>query len=71
MRNLIITDGGFGSLNTNMYFGAEDLALDRVYPPGNEVLWYDSRVDSYVHGLDFFAQSVTVDFGSFDTNTGN
>ena len=70
MRNLIITDGGFGSLNSDMYFGAEKFALDRVYGAGSEVLWYDSRVDSYVSGLDFFAQSITVDFGSFDTAAG-
>jgi len=69
MRNLIITDGGFGSLNTDMYFGAEDPALDRVYGPDYEVLWYESRVSSYAPGLDFFAQTITVDFGSFDTIT--
>jgi len=69
MRNLIITDGGFGSLNTDMYFGAEQDALNRVYGPDNEVLWYETRVNSYVPGQDFFAQSLTVDYGSYDTNT--
>jgi hypothetical protein len=70
MRNLIITDDHFSGLNTDMNRGAEQAALKRVYGPGNEVLWYDSRVDSYVPGLDFFAQSITVSFGSFDTSTG-
>jgi hypothetical protein len=66
IRNLIISDK---SLNGNMSSGAERPALDRVYDH-SEVLWYDSRVDSYVSGLDFFAQSITVDFGSFNTDTG-
>jgi hypothetical protein len=48
--------------------GAEGPALDRVYDSG-EALWYDSRVDSYVPGLDFFAESITINFGSFDTST--
>jgi hypothetical protein len=65
VRNLIIGDQ---SLNRTMRNGAEGPALDRVYDSG-EALWYDSRVDSYVPGLEFFAESITVDFGSFDTDT--
>jgi hypothetical protein len=65
VRNLIIGDQ---SLNRTMRNGAEGPALDRVYDSG-EALWYDSRVDSYVPGLDFFAESITINFGSFDTST--
>ena len=68
MRNLILTDK---SLNTNMYNRAEKDALDRVHGPNEEVLWYRSVVDSYYPGRDFFGQSITVSYGSFDpvTNT--
>jgi hypothetical protein len=66
-RNLIITDK---SLNTRMSNGAEQPALDRVYGPQNEVMWYESRVNSYAPGLDFFGESITVRFGHFDTDTG-
>lgn len=67
MRNLIITDK---SLNGTMSSRAERPALDRVHGPTEEVLWYESTVDSYAPGRDFFGQSITVNFGSFDTNTG-
>lgn len=66
IRNLIISDK---SLNGTMRTGAEGPALDIVYGTGNRAIWYDSRVDSYVPGLEFFAESITVDFGSFDTAT--
>lgn len=51
-----------------MRAGAEDPAIDRVHL-NNEVLWYESTVDSYVPGLDYFAQSITVNFGRYDTTT--
>lgn len=66
MRNLIIADQ---SLNQTMRAGAEGPAINRVWG-NNEVLWYDSKVDSYAPGLDYFAQSITVRFGAFDTTTG-
>jgi hypothetical protein len=65
IRNLIITDK---SLNGQMRIGAEGPALTRVYGR-KEVLWYDSKVDSYVPGLDAFAQSITVSFGAYDPRT--
>lgn len=66
MRNLIITDQ---SLNQKMRAGAEGPAISHVYGK-KEVLWYDSKVDSYVRGLDAFAQSITVDFGHYNPITG-
>jgi hypothetical protein len=66
MRNLIIADQ---SLNQTMRSGAEGPAINRVWG-NNEVLWYESKVDTYAPGLDYFAQSLTVRFGSFDTTTG-
>jgi len=65
MRNLIITDK---SLNGSMNRGAEIPAINRVWG-NNEVLWYESRVNSYVPGLDAFAQSITVNFGSWNPAT--
>ena len=65
MNNLIIGDK---KLNGDMRIGAEGPALGFVYGL-RQALWYESRVDSYVPGLDFFAQSITVDFGLYDTTT--
>jgi hypothetical protein len=61
IRNLIITDK---SLNGRMRTGAEGPAITVVYGH-NQPIWYDSRVDSYVPGLDSFAQSITVDWGLY------
>jgi hypothetical protein len=66
MWNLIITDK---SLNGLMQSGAEDPAITDVYVR-NAVLWYKSKVNSYVSGLDYFGQSITVDYGTYDTTTG-
>ena len=66
IRNLIITDQ---SLNRNMRIGAEGPAIGLVYG-GNRVLWYESTATHQPTPLDFFAQSITVNFGAFNTATG-
>jgi hypothetical protein len=66
MRNLIIASQ---RMNRRMRTRVEGPVLNRVYG-GNQVLWYESKVNSYVPGLDYFAQSMTVDFGSFNPKTG-
>jgi hypothetical protein len=66
IRNLIIIDQ---SLNQKMRSGVEGEILTRVHNK-NEVLWYESTVDSYVAGLDFFAESISIKFGLFNTDTG-
>jgi hypothetical protein len=48
----------------------EEPALMRVYDL-NQVLWYESKVDSYVPGADFFTQSITVNYGLMDMRTGS
>lgn len=66
MWNLIITDK---SLNGAMSREAERGIINLVY--GNRaVLWYESKVDSYDPGLDYFAQSITVDAGVYNLVTG-
>jgi len=62
-ENLIIADQ---SLNQQMRRGAEAQAIARVWG-GGEVMWYESRVDAYGPGLDFFAQTITVRYGHYDT----
>jgi len=64
-RNLIITDK---SLNGQMSRNAEMPVINRVYGT-NAVMWYDSKVDSYVSGKETFGQSITVTAGTYDTNT--
>jgi hypothetical protein len=64
-RNLIITDK---SVNGLMRTRAEGPVVNSVYR-SNAVMWYDSKVDSYVPGKESFAQSVTVTAGMYDTNT--
>lgn len=63
--NLVIADQ---TLNQQMRVAAEDPVIGRVHLR-NEVMWYRSKVDSYVPGRESFAQSLTVDFGRFDTTT--
>src|SRR5260370_2206003 len=63
MWNLIIADK---SLNGTMSSRAESPIIDLVYG-SRAVLWYESKVDSYVPDLDYFAQSITVDAGFYDT----
>lgn len=63
--NLIIADK---SLNGSMRAQAEGPVIDRVHRR-NEVMWYRAKVDAYVPGLDYFAESITVDFGRYDTKT--
>jgi hypothetical protein len=64
--NLIITDK---SLNGQMRVNAEGPAIARVYG-GSDVLWYESTVDSYYPGLEYFGQSITVNYGRYNTTTG-
>lgn len=47
---------------------AERPVISNVYR-NNSVMWYDSKVDSYVPGKECFAQTVTVSAGFYDTNT--
>ena len=65
--NLIIIDQ---SLNQNMRTWIEDAALKLVYGPLPHVLWLDAWVDSYYPGLPFFAESISVEYGRFNTLTG-
>jgi len=63
--NLIIADK---SLNGGMSKRAELPAIAAVYA-ANRVLWYESTVDGYVPGRDFFAEAVTVRWGLYDPVT--
>jgi hypothetical protein len=65
--NLIIISQ---SLNQSMRSWIEDAALKLVYGPLPHVLWMDVWVDSYHRGLDFFAESINVEYGPFRTSTG-
>lgn len=69
--NLIIADVG---LNGEMSRKVEDPVINRIHLK-NDVMWYRSQVTPYVDpsvpGLDYFAQSITVDYGTYDTNTGS
>jgi hypothetical protein len=64
--NIIIGDVG---LNTNMYATVEGWALTRVYDL-SQVLWLESKVDSYFPGAEFFAKQITVRYGLYNTNAG-
>ena len=48
----------------------EDAVLKLVYGPLPHVLWLDAWVDSYYPGLPFFAESISVEYGRFNTLTG-
>ena len=63
--NLIITDQ---SLNQQMRRGAEAPAIGLVWG-ASQALWYESKVDAYSPGLDYFGQSITVDYGAYNTAT--
>ncbi len=65
--NLIIISQ---SLNQQMRSWLEDAALKLVWGPLPHVLWMDVWVDSYYPGLDFFADSITIEYGPFRTATG-
>lgn len=65
--NLIIIDQ---SLNQNMRTWIEDAVLKLVYGPLPHVLWLDAWVDAYHPGLPFFADSISVEYGRFNTLTG-
>jgi hypothetical protein len=60
--NLII---GSTSLNGLAYHRAEWPAIERVHRLG-QALWYEATVDRYVPGNEFFAESITINFGSYD-----
>jgi len=66
-RNIIIAHS---SINRQMNAMVEEPALVRVYDL-NQVLWYESKVDSYVPGAEFFTQSITVNYGLMDLSTGS
>ena len=65
--NLIIIDQ---SLNQSMRSWIEDAVLKLVYGPLPHVLWLNAWVDSYHPGLEFFADSISVEYGRFDTRSG-
>ena len=65
--NLIIIDQ---SLNQSMRSWIENAVLKLVYGPLPHVLWLDAWVDSYHPGLPFFADSISVEYGPFDTGSG-
>jgi hypothetical protein len=65
--NLIIIDQ---SLNQSMRSWIEDPVLKLVYGPWPHVLWLDAWVDSYYPGLPYFAESISVEYGLFDTGSG-
>jgi hypothetical protein len=67
-KNLIIMSQ---SLNQQMYSWVEEGALDLVYGRPSGVLWYQAVVDSYHPGLDFFAESISAEYGLFNTKTGS
>jgi uncharacterized protein DUF4157 len=72
-KNLIIIDQ---TLNQAMSSWIEQVVLDLVYGPRGarawwpHVLWYHAWVDSYYPGLPFFADSISVEYGPFDTRSG-
>jgi len=65
-RNIIIAHT---AVNRQMNASVEEPALTRAYDL-NQVLWYESKVDSYVPGDEFFAESITVNYGLFDMGKG-
>ena len=65
--NLIIIDQ---SLNQSMRSWIEDPVLKLVYGPLPLVLWMNAWVDSYYPGLPFFADSISVEYGPYDTSSG-
>ncbi len=58
------------SLNQQMRSWIEDSALKLVHGPLPHVLWMDVVVDSYHPGLEFFAESISVEYGPYRTSTG-
>jgi hypothetical protein len=66
-RNLIIVDQ---SLNQKMWSWIENVVLNLVYGPYPHVLWLRAGVDSYYPGLEFFADSISIEYGRFDTDSG-
>jgi Domain of unknown function (DUF4157) len=63
--NLIIGDQ---AINGAMSRDAELPAIARVYG-GKQVLWYETKVDGYEPGNEFFARSVSVSYGLYDTGS--
>ena len=63
--NLII---GSGSLNGLVYNGAEWEAIDLIHNAGR-ALWYEASVDAYVPGNEFFASSMSINYGWFNVDT--
>src|SRR5262249_45170120 len=61
--NLIIGDQ---AINGGMSREAELPAIAAVYGR-KEVLWYEAKVDKHQEGNEFFATSVTVSYGRYDT----
>jgi hypothetical protein len=66
-KNLIIIDQ---SLNQKMRSWVEGPVLRLIYGPYSHVLWYHVWVDSYYPGLEFFADSVSAEYGLYDRRTG-
>lgn len=63
LENLIITDN---SLNQQMRNGVENVALQKVHDD-EEILWYESKVDSYAGNN--FAQSISVKYRVYNQST--
>ena len=64
--NIII---GSSSINRQIYEFAEWAAVTRVHDL-NQVLWYQVNVDSYFPGNEFFAKSISVHYGLYNTDVG-
>jgi hypothetical protein len=60
-----------GDVNVNTMFSGlvEQPAIRLVYG-SNAVLWFETNVDSYFSGNEFFAREVTMSWGIYDVNTG-
>jgi hypothetical protein len=65
-KNLIIIDK---SLNGSMNSWIEQVVLKLVYGPYPHVIWYSAWVDSYHPGLPYFADSISVAYGPYDTKS--
>jgi hypothetical protein len=65
--NLIIIDQ---TLNQAMSSWIESVVLDLLYGPYPHVLWLKVWVDAYYPGLDYFADSISIEYGRYDTKTG-
>lgn len=66
MWNLIIGDKW---VNGQMYGDVETKVIPRLYDY-DAVLWYETTVDDYIAGNEYFVRKFTVRYGSYDTETG-